>query len=128
VTEGFTGNIALKTAEGTARQIMTVLREAMNESWMSRLGYLFARKAFAKVRDKLDPRRSNGGVFLGLDGIVIKSHGGTDALGFCRAIEIGNSMVRRGLQTRIRESLTQSQELRLAAGHPPAPADAGAGA
>ncbi len=78
VTEGFTGNIALKAAEGTARQIAQILREAMNSSWMSRIGYLFARGAFRTLREKMDPRRSNGGVFLGLRGVVIKSHGGTD--------------------------------------------------
>ena len=79
VTEGFAGNIALKTAEGTARQFADYLRDAMSQSIWSKIGYLLARPAFRMLRDKMDPRKSNGGVFLGLNGVVIKSHGGTDA-------------------------------------------------
>src|ERR1700728_4742507 len=79
VTEGFAGNIALKTAEGTARQLGEYLKRAMNSSWSARIGYLFARSAFQSLRERMDPRRANGGVFLGLNGIVIKSHGGADA-------------------------------------------------
>ena len=110
VTEGFTGNIALKTAEGTARQIGHYLREVMGQSWRSRLGYLFAKPAFDALRRKIDPRRVNGGLFLGLDGIVIKSHGGTDAEGFAGAVDIGHDMVRHRLLDKIRETLTLSQE------------------
>jgi glycerol-3-phosphate acyltransferase PlsX len=110
VTEGFTGNIALKTAEGTARQIGQYLREVLRQSWRSRLGYLLAKPAFDVLREKIDPRRVNGGLFLGLDGIVIKSHGGTDAQGFAGAIDIGYDMVRHKLLDRIRETLTLSQE------------------
>ena len=94
VTEGFAGNIAIKTAEGTARQLAEYLRSAMNRSLGARIGYLFARSAFAQLRDRMDPRRSNGGVFLGLNGIVIKSHGGTDAEGYAAAIEVGDGVVR----------------------------------
>jgi len=79
VTEGFAGNIAIKAAEGTARQFGSYLRNAMKRSLRAQLGYLLARDAFATLRDKMDPRKANGGVFLGLNGIVIKSHGGTDA-------------------------------------------------
>jgi glycerol-3-phosphate acyltransferase PlsX len=82
VTEGFAGNIALKTAEGTARQIGEYLRSAMSRTLLSKLGYILARDAFGTLSEKMDPRKSNGGVFLGLNGIVIKSHGGTDAEGF----------------------------------------------
>jgi glycerol-3-phosphate acyltransferase PlsX len=110
VTEGFTGNIALKTAEGTARQIATYLREAMSGSWLSKLGYLLARGAFASLRQKMDPRRANGGVFLGLNGIVIKSHGGTDALGFCGAVDIAYQMAQNDLLARIRDTVSQSQD------------------
>ena len=81
VTEGFAGNIALKTAEGTAKQIGAYLRAAMNRSLLARLGAFLAQDAFRALSDKMDPRHSNGGVFLGLKGIVIKSHGGTDATG-----------------------------------------------
>ncbi|MDX7950744.1 phosphate acyltransferase PlsX [Lichenihabitans sp. Uapishka_5] len=122
VTEGFTGNIALKTAEGTAKQIGQYLREAMGSSLMSKLGYVLARKAFAILRQKLDPRRVNGGVFLGLDGLVIKSHGGTDGLGFAGAIEMGYEMAHHDLLSKIRTSLSLAQEIRapgMAAGAEP---------
>jgi phosphate acyltransferase len=105
VTEGFSGNIALKTAEGTARQIAEYLREAMNRTWRSKLGYLFARGAFNTLRDKMDPRKVNGGVFLGLNGVVIKSHGGTDAEGFASAIDVGYDMVRYDLLPKINQTL-----------------------
>ncbi len=84
VTEGFTGNIALKTAEGTARQIAGFPRSEMKRTIRNRIGYLFARGAFRALREKLDPDRSNGGVFLGLNGVVIKSHGGAGARRFLR--------------------------------------------
>jgi glycerol-3-phosphate acyltransferase PlsX len=106
VTEGFTGNIALKTAEGTARQIGQYLRGAMSRSLSARIGYLFARSAFAQLRERMDPRRANGGVFLGLNGIVIKSHGGTDAEGFAAAIELGHGVVRDELLARVRAALS----------------------
>ena len=120
VTEGFTGNIALKTAEGTAKQIAQYLRTEMNRSIMSRIGYLFARSAFNALRKKMDPRRSNGAVFLGLDGIVIKSHGGTDGLGFSGAVDIGYEMARNGLQAKIRETLVESHEIMLTLDQPAA--------
>jgi phosphate acyltransferase len=113
VTEGFSGNIALKTAEGTARQIAQYLRAAMNRTWAARLGYLLARHAFATLRDKLDPRKSNGGVFLGLNGVVIKSHGGADAEGFASAIDIAYDMARYGLLAKIGE--TMARDLRATA-------------
>jgi glycerol-3-phosphate acyltransferase PlsX len=107
VTEGFAGNIALKTAEGTAKQIAEYLRSAMGRTLMSRIGYVFARGAFNVLRDKMDPRKANGGVFLGLNGIVIKSHGGTDALGFAAAVELGHDMVRSGLREKIETDLAR---------------------
>jgi phosphate acyltransferase len=113
VTEGFTGNIALKTAEGTARQIGQYLRDAMEVSILAKLGYVLARQAFASLRQKLDPRQNNGGVFLGLDGLVIKSHGGTDGLGFAGAIEMGYDMAHHDLLSKIRESLALAQEIRM---------------
>ena len=106
VTEGFSGNIALKTAEGTAKQFATLLRQAMNRSWRARLGYLLARPAFEALKEKMDPRRSNGGVFLGLNGIVIKSHGGTDAEGFAAAVDLGYDMARNGLLSKISQDLS----------------------
>src|ERR671917_308520 len=108
VTEGFTGNIALKTAEGTAKQIGEYLRNAMTRTLMAKVGYLFAKRSFDGLRDKMDPRKVNGGVFLGLDGVVIKSHGGTDALGFASAIDIAYDMAHYELMRTIREMLEQT--------------------
>ena len=109
VTEGFAGNIALKTAEGTARQIGGYLRSAMARTWQARLGYWLAREAFRILREKMDPRRANGGVFLGLNGIVIKSHGGADVEGFAAAVDLGYDMVRYELLAKIREALGRSR-------------------
>lgn len=105
VTEGFTGNIALKTAEGTAKQIALYLREALGRTLLSRIGYFFARDALAALKEKIDPRKVNGGVFLGLEGIVIKSHGGSDAVATAGAIAIGHAMVRNELLSKIRNQL-----------------------
>ena len=108
VTEGFAGNIALKTAEGTAKQIAEYLRNAMTRTWTAKLGYLLAKGAFDALRDKLDPRKVNGGVFLGLEGIVVKSHGGTDAVGFASAIDMARDMAQHQLMLTIREMLEES--------------------
>ncbi len=110
VTEGFAGNIALKTAEGTATQIKNLLRDAMRRSLLTKLGALLARGAFEEMRAKLDTRNVNGGVFLGLNGVVIKSHGGMDAIGFARAVEIGYEMVRNELLAKIRDTATIAHE------------------
>jgi glycerol-3-phosphate acyltransferase PlsX len=107
VTEGFSGNIALKAAEGTARQLGQYLKHEMNRTWVRRLGYVLARGAFRALGNKMDPRKSNGGVFLGLNGIVIKSHGGTDAEGFAYAVDLGYDMVRHELLAKIGHSLTR---------------------
>jgi glycerol-3-phosphate acyltransferase PlsX len=105
VTEGFAGNIALKTAEGTAKQLAEYLRSAMGRTLFARIGYLFARNAFEAVKDKMDPRKVNGGVFLGLNGIVIKSHGATDPEGFAAAVDLGYDMARYELQAKILHTL-----------------------
>jgi glycerol-3-phosphate acyltransferase PlsX len=108
VSEGFSGNIALKAAEGTARQMADFLRNAMASSWQSKIGYLFARSAFKALREKLDPNKSNGGMLLGLKGLVVKSHGGTNAEGFAYAVDVGYEMVRCDLLTKI-SALVQAQ-------------------
>jgi glycerol-3-phosphate acyltransferase PlsX len=110
VTEGFSGNIALKAAEGTARQLGQYLKQEMNRTVVRKLGYLLARGAFRALADKMDPRKSNGGVFLGLNGIVIKSHGGTDAEGFAYAVDLGYDMVRHELLAKIGKSLTRHRD------------------
>jgi glycerol-3-phosphate acyltransferase PlsX len=107
VTEGFAGNIALKTAEGTARQIGEYLKGAMSRTLSARIGYLFARSAFRQLREAMDPRKANGGVFLGLNGIVIKSHGSTDPEGFAAAVELGHGVVRDELLAKITAALAR---------------------
>lgn len=105
VTEGFIGNIALKTAEGTANQLMTYLRSAMKRTLRSRIGAVLARGAFEALRSKMDPRRHNGGVFLGLNGIVVKSHGATDAFGFAAAADLAVEMARNAVIEKIAADL-----------------------
>lgn len=105
VAEGFSGNIALKTAEGTARQISEYLRAAMTRTLMARIGYLLARGAFDRLREKMDVSKINGGIFLGLTGIVIKSHGAADEEGFAAAVELGYEMIRNGVFEKTRATL-----------------------
>lgn len=118
VTEGFAGNIALKAAEGTARQFATYLRNAIKQSWLAQLGYLLCQPAFRVLREKMDPRKSNGGVFLGLNGVVIKSHGSTDAEGYAAAIDVGYDMVRYALLQKINEALHETARAMSAAAAP----------
>ena len=127
VTEGFTGNIALKTAEGTAKQIAQYMREAFKSSLMSKIGALLARGAFQTLKQKIDPRRVNGGLFLGLDGVIIKSHGGMDAVGFAGAIEVGYDMARHKLLDKIRETILLSSEAEASAVAPPPDEDTNRG-
>jgi len=107
VTDGYTGNIALKTAEGTAKQIAQYLRAAMSRSLLSRLGAILAQGAFRALKEKMDPRQLNGGIFLGLNGIVVKSHGGTDATGFASAIDLAFEMASSGVVERLGSDVTQ---------------------
>jgi glycerol-3-phosphate acyltransferase PlsX len=111
VTDGFTGNIALKTAEGTAKLVTGFLRAALRRSFFGRLGALIASGALKTLRRKLDPRAANGGIFLGLNGIVVKSHGGTDSIGFASALDMAIDMARAGVMAKIaadHDSLTSS--------------------
>tara|TARA_R100001163_G_C5058402_1_gene195011 strand:+ start:610 stop:1680 length:1071 start_codon:yes stop_codon:yes gene_type:complete len=96
VTDGFTGNVALKTAEGTSRLISAFLREAFQSSTLAKIGYLIAKRAMGKLRYRVDPRRYNGAVLLGLNGIAVKSHGGTDEIGFANAIGVAADMCAHG--------------------------------
>ncbi len=107
VTDGFTGNVALKTAEGTAKLYAEFLRRTFRSSLLARLGYLLARPAFHKLRTRTDPRRYNGAMFLGLQGLCVKSHGGTDATGFANAITVAADMVQHDFNTKIREDLSR---------------------
>lgn len=107
VTDGFTGNIALKTAEGTAQVYTEFLRRALSGSVLGRLAYLLARPALGALRDRVDPRHHNGAMFVGLNGIAVKSHGGTDALGFSNAIGVAVDAVGEGFNARITEELSR---------------------
>ena len=118
VTDGFTGNIAVKTAEGTAKLFSEFLAGAFRHSLMARIGYLFARAALRTLRLRLDPRRYNGAVFLGLGGIAVKSHGSTDALGFANAIGVAVDMKVNGFLDQIRVDLARLYQ----AGSMPQPA------
>ncbi|MFT3731300.1 MAG: phosphate acyltransferase PlsX [Hyphomicrobium sp.] len=101
VVEGFAGNIALKTAEGTAKQIGSYIRAAMTSSIVSKIGAFLAQGGFRVLKEKMDPRRVNGGTFLGLNGIAVKSHGGTDAFGFASAVDLAYEMADSGLIARL---------------------------
>ena len=115
VTDGFTGNVALKTGEGALRLMGGLLRQVFSASLSARLGYLLARPGLDRLREWLDPRRYNGAVMLGLNGVVVKSHGGTDALGFAHAIDVGMDMVVHRFNERIREGMGRVAALPTAA-------------
>ncbi len=113
VTDGFTGNVALKTAEGTARLYTNFIRASFKSSLLAKLGYLLSRGALRKVRERTDPRRYNGAVFLGLNGIAVKSHGGTDSLGFANAIGVANDMAVHGFIDRVKGELAELAAVNL---------------
>jgi glycerol-3-phosphate acyltransferase PlsX len=110
VTDGFTGNVALKAAEGAIGLYAQFLREAFKSSFLSKLGYLLAKPALQLLRQRLDPRRYNGAMFLGLNGIVVKSHGGTDALGFANAIGVAADLVGQGTNQWIITEINRLEE------------------
>lgn len=120
VTDGFSGNIALKTAEGTAKMYSRFLRDAFQSSFIARIGYLLARSSLSKVKMRTDPRRYNGAMFLGLNGIAVKSHGGTDAVGFANALGVAVDLVRNGFNEHIKQEFE-----RLKASEPQAHVAAG---
>lgn len=106
VTDGFTGNIALKTAEGTAKLIKIFFEEAFKANLWSKFAAMVSLPVLKRLSKRIDPRRANGGVFLGLNGIMIKSHGGTDALGFANAIKIAADLARSNFNDEIERTLT----------------------
>ena len=107
VTDGFTGNVALKTLEGTTKLYAEFLRRSFKSSMVASLGYLLARPALNALRVRTDPRRYNGAIFLGLNGVAVKSHGGTDALGFANAIGVAVDMIMQKSLDKIREDFAQ---------------------
>ena len=106
VTDGFTGNIALKTAEGTAKMFGSYLKDALYSSTLSKIGAFLAKPALKRFSMRFDPRLHNGAMFLGLNGICVKSHGGTDALGFASALEVAVKLVSENLNDVIKEELS----------------------
>lgn len=110
VTDGFSGNIALKTAEGTARLYSGFLKQAFSSSIMARLGVFFARPALRAFKKRTDPRLYNGAMFLGLGGIVVKSHGGSDGVGFANALEVSCKLVSQNINALIMEEIQRSGE------------------
>src|SRR6202050_1159825 len=109
VTDGFTGNVALKAMEGAARLIADAMREEFTRTVARKLGYLAARPSLRALRLRIDPRRYNGATMVGLNGIVIKSHGGADLFGFQRAIEVAVTEARNGVPAKIAQRLGVSR-------------------
>ena len=105
ITDGFTGNIALKTAEGTAKLISTFFSEALRNNLWSKFTTALNIVALRTLKKKMDPRRANGGVFLGLNGVVVKSHGGTDAIGYANALNIAMGLAESDFQEAIDKRL-----------------------
>ena len=101
VTDGFTGNVALKTGEGTASLVKEFLKEALSQSIMSKLGSILSFSSLKRLNQRIDPRNVNGGIFLGLNGIVIKSHGGADDIGVAAAINLACRLEESGLSTKL---------------------------
>ena len=105
ITDGFTGNIALKTAEGTAKFITDNLKKSLTENILTKISLIFSYFALKKFKNRLDPRKYNGAIFLGLNGPVVKSHGGTDAIGFYHSIDLCYKIVKGNLIDQIRNNL-----------------------
>ena len=106
VTDGFTGNIALKTAEGTAKFLTDSLKKSLSENIFSKLSVIFSYFSLKKFKSKLDPRKYNGAIFLGLNGPVVKSHGGTDSVGFYHSIDLCYRIAKGNLMSQIKKNLS----------------------
>tara|TARA_B100000886_G_scaffold236109_1_gene165317 strand:- start:8774 stop:9808 length:1035 start_codon:yes stop_codon:yes gene_type:complete len=109
VTDGFTGNVALKTAEGTAKFITKNLKKSLTENFVTKLSLIFSYFSLKKFKEKLDPRKYNGAIFLGLNGPVVKSHGGTDSTGFYHSIDLCYKIVKGNLMSQIKKNLDHSK-------------------
>ena len=105
VTDGFTGNIALKTAEGTAKFITDNLKESLTKNILSKISIIFSYLSLKSFKEKLDPRKYNGAIFLGLNGPVVKSHGGTDSKGFYHSIDLCYKIIKGNLMKQIKNNL-----------------------
>lgn len=123
VTDGFSGNIALKTAEGTAKLVGFFLKQSFKSSLMARLGYLLVKGALDKFKERTDPRRYNGAMLLGLQGVCVKSHGGTDHEGFANAISVTFDLVEHKFNDTIRAELARHYGTPMNANSAPAETD-----
>ena len=112
ITDGFTGNIALKTAEGTAKFITKNLKKSLTENIFTKISLIFSYFSLKKFKDKLDPRKYNGAIFLGLNGPVVKSHGGIDAIGFYHSIDLCYKIIKGDLMTEIKKNLKHSKSVK----------------
>ena len=106
VTDGFTGNVALKTAEGTAKFITDNLKKSLTKNFFTKISLIFSYFSLKEFKSKLDPRKYNGAILLGLNGPVVKSHGGTDAKGFFHSIDLCYRMVKGNLLNQIKSNLS----------------------
>lgn len=113
VTDGFTGNVALKTVEGMARMVSGLLRDAYRDNWRSRMGYLLARPGLEAMRQRIDPKRYDGAIMVGLNGITVKSHGSTDAFGFSHAIGVAVDMAVNGFIPKIGDDFARLESERV---------------
>ena len=107
IADGFSGNVSLKTAEGTALLVTSYLKKALSSSLSSKIGYLFAKRAINDFKLQMDPRKYNGAVFLGLNGVAVKSHGGTDAFGFANAICVAIDMVKYNFISDLKKKISK---------------------
>ena len=108
VTDGFTGNVALKTAEGTAKFVTDSLKKSLTENFLSKLSIIFSYFALKKYKERLDPRKFNGAIFLGLKGPVVKSHGSTDSLGFYYSIDLCYRIIKGDLMNKLKNNLSHT--------------------
>ena len=111
VTDGFTGNIALKTGEGTATLVRTLFKETFNNSLMAKIASFIAYKTLKNLRKRIDPRRVNGGVFLGLNWTIVKSHGGADSTGISAAITLASQLTKNNFQKNLESKVFQINKL-----------------
>ena len=112
ITDGFTGNVALKTAEGTAKFITKNLKLSLSENLLSKISLIFSYFSLKKFKDRLDPRKYNGAIFLGLNGPVVKSHGGIDSIGFYHSLDLCYKIVKGDLMSQIRKNLEHSKSVK----------------
>ncbi|MEO5339646.1 MAG: phosphate acyltransferase PlsX [Magnetococcus sp. MYC-9] len=124
VCDGFVGNVSLKTAEGVASMLVHFLRQSFNHSWLAKLGYLMVRPAFKRFRDRFDPRVYNGAMLLGLNGVVVKSHGSADGFAFFHAIKAAEELVVNRVNEKTQALIAAKMQSMIPPALPPSPAGA----